>query len=90
MEQIKKKLATLKEEKEVALEKAEEATQLKKEAEAKADAVSRSLSPPSISLAFSLNPSLSLSRPLSLFPAHAYTPFNMKIVIEWVTVYRSL
>ena len=44
MEQIKKKLATLKEEKEVALEKAEEATQQKKEAEAKADAVSRSLS----------------------------------------------
>ncbi len=43
MEQIKKKLSTLKEEKEAAIEKAEEATQQKKEAEARADSVSLSL-----------------------------------------------
>ena len=40
MEQIKKKLATLKEEKENAIEKADEAEQKRKEAEAKAETVS--------------------------------------------------
>lgn len=40
MEAIKKKLASLKEEKEIALERAEEAEREKKEAEAKVDAVS--------------------------------------------------
>ena len=39
MEQIKKKLASLKEEKEVALERAEELDREKKEVEARADAV---------------------------------------------------
>ena len=40
MEQIKKKLATLKDEKEAALEKADEEAQQRKEVEARADAVS--------------------------------------------------
>ena len=40
MEQIKKKLASLKDEKEAAIERAEEAEREKKEAEARADAVS--------------------------------------------------
>ena len=40
MDQIKKKLASLKEEKEIACERAEEAEREKKEAEARADAVS--------------------------------------------------
>ena len=40
MEAIKKKLSSLKEEKEIAVEKAEEAEQSKKAAEARADAVS--------------------------------------------------
>ena len=39
MEQIKKKLATLKDEKEAAIEKADEAEAQRKEAEAKAEAV---------------------------------------------------
>ena len=40
MEQIKKKLANLKDEKEAAVERAEEAEAEKKETEARADAVS--------------------------------------------------
>ena len=49
MEQIKKKLSSLKDEKEAAIERADEAEQRRKDADAKVDAVSSlslSLSPP--------------------------------------------